>query len=106
MTALLEQHPKLSSAARLRHDSQSGGYVLLSPERGLLLNPSAAEIVRRCTGELSTAAIVAQLLEGIGDANSGDAAARALTTATVTSDVLDLLTQLKQRGLLVLDPPP
>ena len=43
----MDQHPRLSQAARLRFDRQSDSYVLLSPERGLRLNQSAAEVVRR-----------------------------------------------------------
>ena len=48
----MTQHsrPTLTRKARLRFDRISGEYLLLSPERGLILNGPASEILRLCTG--------------------------------------------------------
>ncbi len=53
--------PKLASKARLRYDPKTERYLLLYPERGLELNPTAAEILKRCTGERTLEAIVDEL---------------------------------------------
>ena len=53
--------PILAAMARLRDDRRSGRKMLLSPERGLTLNASAAAIVTRCTGQYSTAEIIDSL---------------------------------------------
>ncbi|HSB73801.1 MAG TPA: pyrroloquinoline quinone biosynthesis peptide chaperone PqqD [Candidatus Methylomirabilis sp.] len=55
--------PKLASKARLRWDRREGKHMLLYPERGLLLNATAADIVQRCTGEQTVGGIVDQLVE-------------------------------------------
>lgn len=58
-----QQRPKLNRGARLRFDEHSNRYVLLSPERALLLNTSAGEVVRRCDGTRTVAQIVGELTE-------------------------------------------
>jgi len=58
-----DSRPRLAAKARLRYDRQSQRYMLLYPERGLALNPTAAEILKLCTGEHTVAAIVARLVE-------------------------------------------
>lgn len=93
----LEQRPRLSRAARLRFDTKTHDHVLLSPERGLRLNESAAEIVRRCTGKLTVEEIAAQLFWLCGFDPS-------VSRAEVTNDVASLLTALHARGLLELEP--
>jgi pyrroloquinoline quinone biosynthesis protein D len=42
--------PRLARKARLRRDPIDGRLVLLAPERGLVLNDSAASIVELCDG--------------------------------------------------------
>ena len=54
---------RLASKARLRFDRKATRYMLLYPEKGLVLNPTSAEILKLCTGEHTVAAIVAQLAE-------------------------------------------
>jgi pyrroloquinoline quinone biosynthesis protein D len=55
--------PRLASKARLRFDRKSTSYMLLYPEKGLVLNPTSADILKLCTGEHTVAAIVQQLAE-------------------------------------------
>lgn len=58
-----DARPRLAPKVRLRFDAKSERFMLLYPERGMVLNPTAADIVQRCTGELTVAEIVAQLAE-------------------------------------------
>ena len=53
-----ETRPTLAAKARLRWDRQTSRYLLLYPERGLVLNPTAADVVQLCTGEHTVGAIV------------------------------------------------
>lgn len=53
--------PTLPRGVRLKHDEARGGWVLLAPERLLKLDAIAVEILKRCTGEVSLAAIVDDL---------------------------------------------
>jgi coenzyme PQQ biosynthesis protein PqqD len=58
-----ESRPRLASKVRLRFDRKGERYMLLYPEKGLVLNPTAAAIVRLCTGEHTVGAIVERLVE-------------------------------------------
>jgi coenzyme PQQ biosynthesis protein PqqD len=58
-----DARPRLAPKVRLRFDAKSERYLLLYPERGMVLNPTAADIVQLCTGELTVAEIVARLGE-------------------------------------------
>ncbi|HET9599198.1 MAG TPA: pyrroloquinoline quinone biosynthesis peptide chaperone PqqD [Anaeromyxobacteraceae bacterium] len=49
--------PRLARRARLRRDPVGGGDVLLYPERGLALSPSASEVLRLCDGTRTVAGI-------------------------------------------------
>jgi pyrroloquinoline quinone biosynthesis protein D len=55
--------PRLAPKVRLRWDRKDGRYMLLYPERGLVLNATAADVVQLCTGEHTVAAIVERLVE-------------------------------------------
>lgn len=82
--------PKLASKARLRWDKREGKYFLLYPERGLLLNPTAADIVQFCTGEHTVDGIVGQLLEKYPGRARDE----------IERQVLGFLAQIQSRGLL------
>ena len=43
-------HPKLARFARLRWDPKGRAHMLIYPERGLVLNETATEVVKRCDG--------------------------------------------------------
>jgi pyrroloquinoline quinone biosynthesis protein D len=53
--------PRLPRGVRLVHNEAQGGWVLLAPERVFKADAIAAEIVKRCTGEATFAAIVEDL---------------------------------------------
>jgi coenzyme PQQ biosynthesis protein PqqD len=57
----LPVRPKLARRARLQWDERDQKYFILYPERGLALNPSAAEVLKLCDGSRSVDDIVATL---------------------------------------------
>lgn len=63
--------------------------MLLYPEKGLVLNPTATEIAKLCTGEHSVASIVSQLASQYGK-----------DSAEIEGEVMRFLSALSERGLL------
>ena len=57
----VDARPTLAPKVRLRWDRQASRYMLLYPERGLVLNATGADIVQLCTGEHTVGGIVEQL---------------------------------------------
>jgi pyrroloquinoline quinone biosynthesis protein D len=56
-----DARPRLPRGVRLVHNEAQGGWVLLAPERVFQADAIAAEVVKRCTGETTFAAIVDEL---------------------------------------------
>jgi pyrroloquinoline quinone biosynthesis protein D len=56
-----DARPRLPRGVRLVHNEAQGGWVLLAPERVFKADAIAAEVVKRCTGEATFAAIVDDL---------------------------------------------
>ena len=54
-TIAAEARPRLPRGVRLVHNEAQGGWVLLAPERVFKADPIAAEIIKRCTGEVLSA---------------------------------------------------
>ena len=82
--------PRLSRGVRVRPDPRDGAPVLLSPERGLRLSPTAAAILALCDGDRDVEDIVTEL-----------AARYALSDrARIDGDVRTLLTEMRGRGLV------
>ncbi|HLC41524.1 MAG TPA: pyrroloquinoline quinone biosynthesis peptide chaperone PqqD [Methylomirabilota bacterium] len=86
----IDSRPRLAAKTRLRFDRKAGQYMLLYPEKGLALNPTAAAIAKLCTGEHTVGAIVDQLLADY----------RAGSREAVERDVFTFLDSLTDRGLL------
>ena len=84
-----DARPKIASKARLRYDRKTDRTMLLYPEKGLVLNPTAAEIAKLCTGEHSVAGIVSQLASRYGKG-----------AAEIEGEVMKFLSALAERGLL------
>lgn len=57
------RRPRLTAKVRLKPDRFTGRVLLLYPERGLLLNGTAADIATLCTGEHGVADIVRHLAD-------------------------------------------
>ena len=81
--------PRLPHGVRLVHSEAQGGWVLLAPERVFKADPIAAEIVKRCTGESTFAAIVDELAQ-----------AYAAPRERVLADVTVMLRGLADKKLL------
>jgi coenzyme PQQ biosynthesis protein PqqD len=58
-----EPRPRLAGKARLRYDRKGERFMLLFPERGLVLNQTAADVLQLCTGEHTVGVIVDRLVE-------------------------------------------
>ena len=86
-----EAKPRLPRGVRLVHSEAHGGWVLLAPERVFKADAIAVEILKRCTGEATLAAIVDDL------ANTFNAPRERIDT-----DVAALLRGLAEKKLLEL----
>ena len=85
-----ESRPIVASKARLRWDAQSSRHLLLYPERGLILNPTAADVIQLCTGEHTVGAIVDRLAAKYAPQ----------PRETVEREVLTFLANMADRGLI------
>jgi len=84
-----DSHPRIAAKARLRYDRKTGRTMLLYPEKGLVLNPTAADIAKLCTGDHSVGAIVDQLASKYGK-----------EATVIEREVMGFLSTLAERGLL------
>lgn len=82
--------PRLSPKARLRWDNVEKRHMLVFPEAALLLNETAAEILKLCDGERTLAQIVDTLSQKFVGADR----------TMIADEVSDLLTRLQTRGLV------
>ena len=57
-----DARPRLPRGVRLVQNEAQGGWVLLAPERVFKADAIAAEIIKRCTGEATFAAIIDDLV--------------------------------------------
>lgn len=85
-----KSRPRLAAKARLRFDRKTRRTLVLFPEKGLELSPTAADIVRLCTGEHTVAAIVERLLEKYAERDR----------KTVEREVLEFLNTMADRCLI------
>lgn len=86
-----EAKPRLPRGVRLTHNEAQGGWVLLAPERIFKADAIAVEILKRCTGEATFAAIVDDL-----------AATFKAPRERIETDVANLLRSLADKRLLEL----
>ena len=84
-----ESRPRLPRGVRLVHSEAQGGWVLLAPERVFKADTIAVEIVKRCTGEATLAAIVDDLAKTF-----------AAPRERIFADVTALLRGLAEKRLL------
>jgi pyrroloquinoline quinone biosynthesis protein D len=82
--------PRLAAKARLRWDRKGERHMLLYPERGLVLNATAADVVQLCTGELTVEAIVEKLAAKYTTQPRGE----------LEREILTFLGRLAERGLV------
>jgi pyrroloquinoline quinone biosynthesis protein D len=84
-----DARPRLPRGVRLAHNEAQGGWVLLAPERVFKADAVTVEILKRCTGEATLAAIVDDL-----------AATFAAPRERIQADVVQLLSGLAEKKLL------
>ena len=87
-----ESRPRLARKARLRFDRKTGRYMLLYPEKGMVLNPTATDVLQLCTGDHTVAAIIERLAEKYGR-----------TSPDMEREVVDFLKAMEDRGLVRTD---
>ena len=87
--------PRLARGVRLRFDRARDAWVLLAPERVLMPDEAAVEILRRCDGEAAVEAIVGDLCQTY-DADR----------AEVMADVRAFLQDLADKGMVTLGTAP
>ena len=90
-TVTEEARPRLPRGVRLVHSEAQGGFVLLAPERVFKADAIAAEILKRCTGDATVAAIVDDLAKTF-----------AAPRERILVDVTKLLGSLAEKRLLEL----
>lgn len=83
----LPEKPKLSRLFRLQWEPAQNKHVLLYPEGMVQLNDSAAEILKRCDGQRTTADIVNDL-------------ETTFSASELQADVEDFLRFAQERGWL------
>lgn len=81
--------PALPRHVRMRYDENRGAWVILAPERVLMPDEIAVEILRRCDGEATVDAICAML-----------AAEFNAPEEEIRRDVIDILQDLADKGFL------
>ncbi len=81
--------PRLARGSRLRWDEARQSWVVLAPERVILLDETAYEIVRRCDGTATVAEIAADLARSF-EAEPGE----------VEADVVQLVDDLTAKRVL------
>lgn len=65
----MDQRPRVSRRFRLQWEEAQQAWVLLYPEGMVKLNRSAGEILARCDGERTLAAVVQDLEQAFGASN-------------------------------------
>jgi len=81
--------PRLAAKAKLRFDRKAGKTMLLYPEKGLVLNDTAADVLKLCTGERTVRSIVDELAKKYNQDSS-----------VIEREVLVLLNSMTERGLV------
>lgn len=58
-----DARPRLPRGVRLVYNEEQGGWVLLAPERVFKADAIAAEIIKRCTGEITFGELIDELVQ-------------------------------------------
>jgi pyrroloquinoline quinone biosynthesis protein D len=91
-TMSADARPRLARGVRFTHNEAHGGWVLLAPERIFQTDAIAVEILKRCTGEVSLAAVIDDL-----------ASTYAAPREQISRDVEALLASLAEKKLIEFD---
>jgi pyrroloquinoline quinone biosynthesis protein D len=91
MSIAPDAKPRLPRGVRLTHNEAQGGWVLLAPERVFKADPTAAEIIKRCDGEVTFAEIIDDLVKTYNAPRD-----------RITTDVTAMLTMLVEKQMMEL----
>lgn len=64
--------PRIAPHVRMRYDAARGQHVLLSPERIIVINETAAAVLELCDGSRSVDDIVVELRARYDEVSAGD----------------------------------
>jgi pyrroloquinoline quinone biosynthesis protein D len=78
----MNSRPRIAPGFRLQWEEVQDAWVLLYPEGMVKLNASAGEILRRCDGEHSVAAVIDELEAAFGTTGLADEVTAFLEIAT------------------------
>jgi pyrroloquinoline quinone biosynthesis protein D len=81
--------PKFATGVRLKYNEVRSCWVLLAPERVMIPDETALEILRRCDGRASLGAIIDELAAGY-DADR----------QVIAEDICKMVDDLAQKGIL------
>jgi pyrroloquinoline quinone biosynthesis protein D len=81
--------PRLAAGVRLKFDEVRGHWVVLAPERVIIPDETALEVLRRCDGVASLSAIIDELATNY-DAGRDE----------IAQDVGQLVADLTDKGIL------
>jgi len=81
--------PRLPRGVKLRFDKQRDKWVVLAPERVFVPDPIALEILKRCDGEATVAAIVDDLAQAFSAPRE-----------VIAKDVNAMLQDLADKGIM------
>ena len=84
-----DARPRLPRGVRLTYNEAQGGWLLLAPERVFKADAISHEILKRCTGEATLAAIVGDLAKTFNAPRE-----------RIHADVVKLLASLADKKLL------
>jgi pyrroloquinoline quinone biosynthesis protein D len=90
MTVTEASRPVLPRHAKLRFDETRQLWVILAPERVLVPDETAVEVLQLCDGERNVSAVVDVLL-----------AKYAADRSAITTDVIAMLADLAEKGFLI-----
>jgi coenzyme PQQ biosynthesis protein PqqD len=91
MTLDLEARPRLAPGVRLKYDEARACWVVLAPERVLMPDETALEVLQRLDGQKTVDALVNELVTAY-DADRGE----------ILADVTELLNGLLEKRVLAL----
>ena len=84
-----DQRPRLPRGVRLKFDEARNEWLLLAPERVIIPDETALEILRRCDGVASLSAIIDELAAGYDAARE-----------VIAADVRQLVADLTDKGII------
>lgn len=81
--------PRFAAGVRLKYDDARGCWVILAPERVMMPDETALDILRRCNGRSNLSAIIDELAAGYD-----------VGREVIAEDVCKMVGELADKGIL------